>query len=125
MISVAAVQQPSDYLNKNGCLERAVSIIEKAANEGIQLLVFPEGWIPGYPLFVWELLPSNDKGVLDQIYRRHFSNSIDLSRNELDPIREAAREHGIVVVMCINERAGELSSGTIYNTAVTIEVAPH
>ena len=52
MISVAAVQQPSDYLNKSGCLQRAVEIVEKAAKKNIQLLVFPEGWIPGYPLFI-------------------------------------------------------------------------
>ncbi|MCP4288073.1 MAG: carbon-nitrogen hydrolase family protein, partial [Gammaproteobacteria bacterium] len=53
MISVAAVQHPSVFLDKDGCLERAVHIIEQAANEKINLLVFPEGWLPGYPLFVW------------------------------------------------------------------------
>jgi len=108
-------------MSKNGCLERAIEIIKKAGKEKIQLLVFPEGWIPGYPLFAWDLLPSSDFGELDQLYRKHFSNSIDLSKDQLAPIREAAREYGIVVVMCINERAGELSSGTIYNTAVTID----
>jgi nitrilase len=121
MISVAAVQEPSIYMDKEGCLNRAVEIIKQAANENIELLVFPEGWVPGYPLFVWGMIPTNDPGELDQLYRRLFSNSIDLSKDQLAPVREAAREYGIVVVMCVNERAGELSSGTIYNTAVTID----
>ncbi len=121
MISVAAVQYSSKYMNKSGCLERAVEIIKKASGEGIELLVFPEGWLPGYPLFVWGLLPTNDSGELDQLYRIHFSNSVDLSKDELKPIKKAAREYGIVIVMCINERSGEMSRGTIYNTAVTID----
>jgi len=121
MISVAAVQHPSDYLNRDGCLERAVEVIKQAADENLELLVFPEGWVPGYPMFVWGMIPTNNSGEFDQLYRRHFSNSIDLSKDQLAPVREAAREYGVVVVMCINERAGELSAGTIYNTAVTID----
>ncbi len=121
MISVAAVQQPSVFLDKNGCLERAVEIIEQAASEKINLIVFPEGWLPGYPLFVWGMIPTNNTGEFDQLYRRQYSNSIDLSKNQLAPVCEAAREHGVVVVMCINECAGELSTGTIYNTVVTID----
>lgn len=121
MTKIAAVQYPSVFQDLKGCLERAVELIEQAAHEDIKLLVFPEGWIPGYPLFVWGMVPSNGPGEFDQMYRRHFANSIDLSRDGLAPIREAAREHGIVVVMCVNERAGELSAGTLYNTAVTID----
>ncbi len=121
MITIAAVQYPSVFLDIEGCLERAVELIKQAAVEGVNLLVFPEGWIPGYPLFIWGMVPSNNPGEFDQMYRRLFANSIDLPKDELAPIREAAREHGIVVVMCINERAGELSAGTLYNTAVTID----
>ncbi len=121
MISVAAVQYPSDYMNKSGCIERAVKAIKNAAKQNIGLILFPEGWLPGYPLFVWGMLPSNDPGDFDQVYRKLLSNSIDLSKDELAPIKEAAREYGVVVVICINEQASELSSGTIYNTAVTID----
>ena len=121
MISVAAVRHPSVYLNKDGCLERAVEVIKQAASENIDLLVFPEGWVPGYPMFIWGMIPTNNSGEFDQLYRLHYSNSIDLSKDQLAPVREAAREYGVVVVMCINERAGELSAGTIYNTAVTID----
>lgn len=106
MISVAAVQHPSDYLNRDGCLERAVEVIKQAADENLELLVFPEGWVPGYPMFVWGMIPTNNSGEFDQLYRLHFSNSIDLSKDQLAPVREAAREYGVVVVMCINERAG-------------------
>ncbi len=121
MVSVAAVQHPSKYLNRDGCLERAVEIIKQAAKENVELLVFPEAWVPGYPMFIWGMTPTNNAGEFDQLYRQLFSNSIDLSKDQLAPVQEAAREYGVVVVMGINERAGELSAGTIYNTAVTID----
>ena len=121
MVKVAAVQEPSVYLDLDACLERAVEIIGRCGAEGIELAVFPEAWIPGYPDFVWSLVPSNDPGEFDQLYSRLFANAVDLSADALAPVCEAAREHGVVVVMGINERASEMSAGTLYNTAVTID----
>lgn len=121
MVSVAAVQYPPVYYSLEGSIARATELIAQAASEGIGLLVFPEGWIPGYPDFIWSLVPSNNPGEFDELYRRLYANSVDLSKDALAPVCEAARDHGVVVVMCVNERAGETSAGTIYNTAVTID----
>lgn len=121
MVRVAAVQQPGVYYDKDGCLERAAELIGQAADDGVELMVFPEAWVPGYPDFVWGLVPSNNAGDLERLYGRLFANAVDLSADELSPVRTAAREHGIVVVMGINERASEMSAGTLYNTAVTID----
>ncbi|MCP3974028.1 MAG: carbon-nitrogen hydrolase family protein [bacterium] len=121
MVRVAAVQEPGVYFDRDGCLQRAVELIERAAADGIELIVFPEGWIPGYPDFVWGLVPSNNSGDVERLYGRLFANAVDLSADGLSPVRAAAREHGVVVVMGINERASEMSAGTLYNTAVTID----
>jgi len=121
MVKVAAVQEPSVYFDLDACLERAVEIIERSAAEGIEMLVFPEAWIPGYPHFVWSLVPSNNPGEFDQLYSRLFANAVDLSADGLAPVCDAAREHGVVVVMGVNERASEMSAGTLFNTAVTID----
>ncbi|MCP5070717.1 MAG: carbon-nitrogen hydrolase family protein [bacterium] len=121
MVKVAAVQEPSVYFDLDGCLERAVEIIGRCPAEGIELVVFPEGWIPGYPDFVWSLIPSNNPGEVDQLYSRLFANAVDLSADGLAPVCEAAREHSVVVIMGMSERASEMSAGTLYNTAVTID----
>jgi len=121
MITVAAVQQPPIYYNLEKGLERAVEIIALAAEEGIQCLVFPEAWLTGYPMLVWEMAHSNDFGDFSSVYRRMYENAPNLSRDELKPLREAAKEHCIVVVMGLNEQASEMSAGTLYNTAVTID----
>ena len=121
MVTVAAAQFPPIYYNLSGCLDLAVEIIAKAKNENIDLIVFPEAWMPGYPEFAWGILPSTHSEILDSHFLRLYDNSVDLSRDALAPVREAAREHGIVVVLGINERAHEMSASTIYNTSVIID----
>lgn len=121
MVKVGAVQEPGAHFDLEGCLARAVEIIGQCAAQGVQLIVFPEGWIPGYPDFVWALVPSNNAGEVDLLYRQLFANAVDLSSDGLAPLSEAAREHGVVVVIGVNERASEMSAGTLYNTVVTID----
>ena len=121
MVSVAAVQVPPVYYDLRRGVARAVEVIEQAAVKGIDLLVFPEAWLTGYPLLVWDMLPSNEFGDLSSVYRRMFEHSVDLSRGDLQPIQDAAREQGVVVVMGMNERASEMSAGTVYNAVATID----
>lgn len=121
MTKIAAVQQPPVYYDRESCLERAGKIIEEASADGIECLVFSEAWMSGYPILVWNSLPTNGFGAMSDIYRRMFESSVDLSKDQLKPICDAAKEHGIVVVMPINERESEMSASTIYNTMVTID----
>ncbi len=121
MPRIAAVQESPVFWDLPGSLERAEGIVARAAAEGIGMLVFPEAWFPGYPEFTWFLAPSRDSAAIKDIYARLWRNSVDLARDGLAPLRAAARAHGMVVVAGINERASEMSAGTLYNTAVTID----
>lgn len=121
MLSVAAVQFPPVYYDLEEGLKRSVEIIKKAAKEGIQCLVFPEAWLTGYPMLAWEIAPENGFGPFNAIYQRMYDNAPNLARDELKPLRDAAKEHGVVVVMGLNEQASEMAAGTVYNTVVTID----
>ena len=121
VVRVAAVQEPGVYFDRDGSIARAVDLVERAAADGVELMVFPEAWIPGYPDFVWGLPPSNGPGDVERLYLQLFANAVDLASDQLAPIQAAAREHHVVVVMGINERASEMSAGTLFNTAVTID----
>ncbi len=121
MPKVSAVQFPPVYYDLDKGLERAVEIVRNAAGEGIELLMFPEAWLTGYPMLAWTVAPDNEFGEFSKLYKRMYDNAPDLSKDHLRPVREAAKEHGVVVVMGLNERASEMSAGTLYNTAATID----
>jgi nitrilase len=56
----------------------------------------------------------------ERLHRALLDNAVDLAKDDLGPLREAAREHRVTVVCGINERDGAFSRGTLYNTVVTI-----
>ncbi len=121
MTKVAVIQEPPVYLDLPESLERAVDLIAQAAARGHAMVIFPEAWLPGYPTFVWRLLPGAGMGKTDALYARLLANSVDLSKGGLAPLQEAAREHGVVVVTGYQEVDSSLSASTIFNSCAIID----
>ena len=46
---VAVVQATPVMFDKSKCLEKALRLIDECADNGTELIVFPELFIPGYP----------------------------------------------------------------------------
>lgn len=120
MARIAIVQQAPAFLDRAGCLRIAVDALGQAAASGAQLVIFPEAFIPGYPAWIWRLRPGADLGLSERLHRALLENSIDLAKDELGPLRKAARENAVSVVIGVNERDGRYSGGTLYNTVVTL-----
>ena len=49
-ILVAAVHAAPVFMNKEETTQKVIKLIEQAGQEEIKLLVFPETFIPGYPV---------------------------------------------------------------------------
>jgi nitrilase len=118
--TVAVVQRPPVLLDRAATLKHAIEHLHEAADAGARLAVFPETYVPGYPVWMWKLKPGSDYDLTDRIHRELIDQSIDLDADELAPLRDAAKERGIVVVCGVHEREGSFSRATLYNTLVTI-----
>jgi nitrilase len=59
-------------------------------------------------------------GLTETIHARLHENAVSLARDDLAPLREAARSHGVTVVCGVDEVDDRSSRTTLYNTAVTI-----
>ena len=46
---VAAVQRAPAYLDRDGSLGIVIECLEQAAADGVEVVVFPESFVPGYP----------------------------------------------------------------------------
>jgi nitrilase len=120
-MKVSIVQQPPVYLNLKKSMERAVELVAQSARDNCQMVVFPEAWFPGYPTFVWRLPPGAGMGKTDALFARLQANSVDLSKNGLAPLQEAAKEHGVVIVLGYQEVDGAVSGSTLFNSCAIID----
>src|SRR6056297_2599802 len=121
MLKLAVVQQPPVYLDLEASMARAVELVTDAAARGTRLLVFQEAWLPGYPTFVWRLAPGAGMAKTDALFALSQANSVDLSRDGLRPLQEAAKEHGMVIVMGYQEIDGSVSGSTLFNSCAIID----
>jgi len=120
MAKIAIIQESPVVLDLEKTVAKAVVLIHEAASKGAKLVLFPEAFIPGYPAWIWRLKPGGDWGLCEALHARLLKNSIDLSRDEIKPMLDAASEAKVTVVCGINERDGTTSRTTIYNSVITI-----
>lgn len=115
-IKVAIVQQSPEYLDRKGCFDLAVKIVEEASAESCQLVVFGETWFTGYPVWLdyyhkialWDYTPTK------QLFRRMCDNALRVPGDETAAFCDLSQQHQLTIVLGCNE----IVNGTIYNTAL-------
>lgn len=113
-VTLAIAQISPVFLDKEASLDRAEHAIAEAAAGGADLVAFPEAWLAGYPYWTegWDLaLPDFVSARV-----RWYDNAVRVGTEDTHRLAEAARRHGIIVVMGCNEVDGRASCNTVYNT---------
>ena len=116
MIKVAAVQGAPKYLDLTGTLAKMRTILEEAADNGCQLIAFPEVYIPGYPYWVWLERPCIGQKLFPVLYR----NSVQIPGPAVTELSRMARPFRLVMVVGVNE-VEPSCSGTMYNTNIIVD----
>ncbi len=112
---IAVVQAGSRPFETSAALSQALERIEEAAHGDAQLVVFPEAFLGGYPKgmdFGAKVGSRSPEGRSE--FRRYAEGAIRIPGPELNHLSNAAKRHGIHVVMGCVERDG----GTLYCTVV-------
>lgn len=121
----AAVQDSPVYLDLRRSVEKACDLVFQAAQTGAKLIVFPEVWLPGYPVWLdespkaalWDYAPAK------ALFAILFENSIRLPSPELEQLCKAAKSANATVVMGAHERSGSTLYGTLFYISHTGELA--
>jgi nitrilase len=116
---IAAIQAASVFLDRDASVAKACELIGRAAEGGATLAVFPEAFVPGYPIWVW-FIPPGRTHPLRALYSELHRNSITIPGPETRRLGEVAADHGVTVAIGVNERNSEASDATLYNTLVYV-----
>jgi predicted amidohydrolase len=122
-VRVAAIQAAPVLLDLERSTAKAISLIGRAARQGARLVALGETWLPGYPAWLdlcagsayWNHPPAK------KVFARLKANSVVIPGPEIARFSEAARRHGVVIVLGVHERVdGGPGHGTIYNAQLII-----
>lgn len=114
MKKLAIVQAPPVFLNLNKSIEKACDYISQAAQNGADLVMFPEAYLPGYPSWVWRLRPGGDMGMCKDLHRELVNNSVDLRKDGLSQIQKAVEKSNITLAIGFQEINSESSGATMF-----------
>ena len=112
-VRAAAAQVAPDLDSADGTLSRVLETMRDAARRGVELIVFPETFVPYYPYFSFVLPPVQQGAPHLQLMER----APTVPGPVTDAVAAAARELGMVVVLGVNER----EHGSLYNTQLVFD----
>jgi nitrilase len=112
-VRVAAVQDSPIFLDRAATLDLVDELTLRAADTGAQLVVFPEAFVPGPPVWI-DALPVGGDAEWHALLMRE---SVTVPGPACDRLAAAARRAGVVLAIGVDER--EQHGGTVYNTVLT------
>jgi nitrilase len=112
-VRAAAAQVAPDLESADGTLAKVLETLRDAARQGVELIVFPETFLPYYPYFSFVQPPA----LQGRDHLLLMARAPTVPGPATDAIAAAAREHGMVVVMGLNER----DHGSLYNTQLVFD----
>ena len=117
-VRVAAIQATPVILDADASIEKAATLLERAADDGAQLVVLPETFVSLYPSNAWARGAAAFSGV-DELWERMWESSVDVPGPALDPLVESCRRLSVHCAIGVNERESQ-RPGSLYNTLVLI-----
>ena len=113
MTKIAAVQAAYVLMDQQATLAKAVDLIRQAAADGADIVVLPEAFIPGTPIWI-DSVPIWDGD--EEWYALLVEQAVTVPGPVTESLGEAARESGAYVVVGVEER--DPHGSTIYNTTL-------
>ena len=114
-VRVAAVQATYELMDREATIDYVAELTAKAAAQGAELVVFPEGFVPGTPIWIDSQRIWNGDADWFELFAE---NAVAVPGPATDRLGAIAREHGVWMVVGVSER--EPGGGTIYNTLLYI-----
>ena len=113
IVRAAAVQIAPDFDAIDGTLNKVCEAIDRAGAQGVQLIVFPETFVPYYPYFSF-VKPAVQMGA---DHMRLYERAVVVPGPVTRAVAERARAQAMVVVLGVNER----DHGSLYNTQLIFD----
>lgn len=112
---VAVVQASPVLFNKEATIDKVIDLIKEASKENVELMLFPETFIPAYPRGLsFGFIIGNRTMEGREDYKIYYDNAIVVPSADTKRLGDAAKEAGAYVCIGVTER--DEVSCTLYCT---------
>lgn len=108
---VAAVQAAPVFLNREATIGKLEKLFSEAVAKGAELVVFPESFIPCFPVWCLVRAPIDQHKFFELLYR----NAIADGSPAYNRLADIARKYGAYLSVGVTEK-GDNSMGAMWNT---------
>ena len=115
-VRIAACHTSPVFLNASQTTEKCIDLIHAASTGGANLVVFPETFIPAFPIWSSIQAPMHNH----TFFQRMVEESISATGPEIGAIRSATRHCKIMVSLGFSEKV-DYSSATLFNSNLIID----
>jgi len=119
-VKVAVVQASPVFMDKGKSINKACQLIKEAGDNGAELIVFSEAFIPGYPAYYtvgYETPPHEWTDFMVSLQ----DNSILIPGEDTEILGKAASDSGAYLVIGCNEIDDRAGSCTVFNSLLFID----
>jgi nitrilase len=113
-VIIAVIQNPPVFLNLQASVRLATQLVAQAAIKGAKLVVFPESWLPGYPIWL-DYAPTAalwGNPAAEALFAHLYAHAPAIDGPEIEQLTALAAHHDLDIVMGLHERAGN----SLYNS---------
>ena len=119
---VGLAQLAPVWLDKESTLGKIVETIHKAGQKGVDLLVFGEGFLPGYPLWIGLTDATEfDSPMQKELHAHYAANSVDVEKGDLSEICSLLKKYGMACYLGVIERPSDRGGHSLYASLVYID----
>lgn len=120
-LRIAAAQLAPVWLHRDATIAKVVQTVAEAAMQHVQLIAFPEAFVPGYPFWIEHTDGARfDSAMQKSLHAHYLDQAVQIEAGHLEPVVRAAAEHGMTVVLGIIERPSDRGGHSVYASCVTI-----
>jgi len=101
--AVSAVQAASVFFDRDKSVDKAIRLIEEAAEKGAVMVAFPELFIPGHPGMWYSAKTENPLPLQGKMFKDCVKNAVKVPSPATDRLCAAAKKSHAHVVIGLGE----------------------
>ncbi|MBV7328102.1 carbon-nitrogen hydrolase family protein [Chloroflexi bacterium TSY] len=117
LLKAAVVQSAPVLFDCGATVDKACRLIQEVGQDGAQLVLFPEAYVPAYPRgFSFGMVVGSRSDAGRLLWQRYWQNAVCVPGAETDRLGEAARQANVYLAIGVIERDADFRRGTLYCT---------